>query len=313
VLYLETQTAWHQETPTMRFLTLRSRQQDILERRREYPCKPRLERLEDRAAPGSLLGLDWAATGSLLAGSMSLGAWNSGESPGSVLARPAHLGAQPALHSSAASDSLTAGATTHSGQGSTDMAHGSAPGGLTSTILAAPTVGGIGASLQGLAAGQHAHGNAAPSGLLNFDDVNAPPDFNETIALRVYHGVFFDGKGTHNGGAILNQSGNFGVTGYSPPNFLAFNSGAVLRNGGIPQLPELIKFPSEVNNLSLKIGSGLSAGRTVEVVSFDPSGNQMMSVVLHPAMTTVQFTGPTQSVSVFGKAQVVVIDDVAWS
>src|SRR3954453_23286232 len=68
-----------------------------------------------------------------------------------------------------------------------------------------------------------------PGSVVNFDDVNAPCNFADTVALRRYHGVSFKGSPkTLDGGAILNECSNFAVTGYSPPNFLAFNCNASL-------------------------------------------------------------------------------------
>src|SRR5262245_9362983 len=83
--------------------------------------------------------------------------------------------------------------------------------------------------------------------LINFDvdafgnPVNAPGLFLDTTHLTELYsplGVHFSGPGGNDGGAILNQSGNFGVPALSTPNFLAFNSGARMQDGGIPIGPE---------------------------------------------------------------------------
>ncbi len=49
--------------------------------------------------------------------------------------------------------------------------------------------------------------------------------------------MVFQGPGGNDGGAILDQCGSFGVSGHSPPNFLAFNTGSALSNGGVPRGP----------------------------------------------------------------------------
>src|SRR6476619_6572117 len=52
----------------------------------------------------------------------------------------------------------------------------------------------------------------APASVVNFDDVNAPCNFVDTVALRRYHGISFKGTPrTKDGGAILNECSNFGV------------------------------------------------------------------------------------------------------
>src|SRR5580765_913075 len=97
-----------------------------------------------------------------------------------------------------------------------------------------------------------------PGSVVNFDDVNAPCNFNQTVALRRYHGISFKGSPrTKDGGAILNECGNFDVSGYSPPNFLAFNCNAPLSDGGIPRLPETINLGTESSSVSLSLGSGI--------------------------------------------------------
>jgi hypothetical protein len=64
--------------------------------------------------------------------------------------------------------------------------------------------------------------------------------------------------------------GGFGVSGYSRPNFLAFNSTAILADGGIPTRPEFIRFRSPVSHVEIKAGS--SALGEVEMSAYDPSG-----------------------------------------
>jgi hypothetical protein len=134
-----------------------------------------------------------------------------------------------------------------------------------------------------------------PGSVVNFDDVNAPCNFADTVALRRYHGVSFKGSPkTLDGGAILNECSNFAVTGYSPPNFLAFNCNASLSNGGIPRLPESINLGTESSNVSLALGSGLDSA-TVKILGKGSQGKQTRRVVLASQLTTVTFTIPVKT------------------
>ena len=60
--------------------------------------------------------------------------------------------------------------------------------------------------------------------IINFDEVDAPCNFVDTSPINDEYfelGVMFEGV-DGNSGHILNECGNFGLSGYSPPNFLAF-------------------------------------------------------------------------------------------
>jgi hypothetical protein len=145
--------------------------------------------------------------------------------------------------------------------------------------------------------------------LLNFDDVNAPCVFKDTTALRLYHGVKFAGGAPLDGGAILNECGNFGVSGYSPPNFLAFNCSSQNMDGGIPTLPETIKFPSKSASVSLKIG-GPEQGKTVTI----KGKGEKHTVTLTSAMQTVVFTKATKKLTLTTStgACILVVDDITF-
>lgn len=94
-----------------------------------------------------------------------------------------------------------------------------------------------------------------PSVLINFDDLVAPCVYADSSATTLQgrylsQGVAFSGPDgtTATGARILNQCGNFGVTGHSPHNFLAFNAKIGFDD------PETATFTNPVNNLSFKIG-----------------------------------------------------------
>ncbi len=76
---------------------------------------------------------------------------------------------------------------------------------------------------------------------VDFEISGAPCGFNFTGPLREQFaalGVHFFGATALDGGAVLNQCGNFGVNAHSGLDFLAFNVGGGMSNGGVPQGPE---------------------------------------------------------------------------
>lgn len=76
--------------------------------------------------------------------------------------------------------------------------------------------------------------------IITFDDVTAPCAFNQTTRLTNQYaglGVIFAGPGGNDGGAIMNECGSFSVSGQSSPNFLVFNTGVSLSDGGVPREP----------------------------------------------------------------------------
>jgi len=80
-------------------------------------------------------------------------------------------------------------------------------------------------------------------------------------------------SGSKNGGAILDQCSNFGVTGQSAPNFLAFNAGAPMSDGGIPKLPELFVFLSPVSSVQMNAGVGFGTTGNVVIIAMDSAGS----------------------------------------
>ena len=120
--------------------------------------------------------------------------------------------------------------------------------------------------------------NLKVTAFIDFDDVTAPCAFIETQALRDEYaslGVTFEGPGPLDGGAILDECGSFGVTGHSSPNFLAFNPGATLSTGGIPQGPETMHFDPSVNYVQFLAGDIF--GGTLTAEAYDVSDNLIAS------------------------------------
>ncbi len=160
---------------------------------------------------------------------------------------------------------------------------------------------------------------AAPPGstLIDFDGSPAPCLFVETTALRdafAALGVVFDGPGGNDGGAILDQCGGFGVSGFSPPNFLAFNGGALLMDGGIPRGPETLLFDPLVSHVEISAGSRSGSGQLLTVEAFGPGGApiDMDSVILAPQLQLLSVAGEgIREVRISGPS-VFVLDDLAF-
>ena len=154
--------------------------------------------------------------------------------------------------------------------------------------------------------------------VINFDDVAAPCNFVSTTALRNQYaglGVLFMGPAANDGGGILDQCGNFGVTGHSPPNFLAFNVNSGFGDGGIPRPPETITFINGASHVQVNAGSGSSAGQLVTMDAFNAGGALVGSdsLTLAPTLDTLSVTASGISyVVISSPAAVMVLDDLAF-
>jgi hypothetical protein len=147
---------------------------------------------------------------------------------------------------------------------------------------------------------------AAPAlTVIDFDDTPQPCAFASTTALRTAYshlGVVFSGPSALDGGAILDECGGFGVTGYSPPSFLAFNNGSVLSGGGVPRGPETIWFNhAPASFVQISGGSASGAGQTLTMDAYDAGG----TLVATNSMTLSSTLQPL-SVSYSGIARVVI-------
>ncbi|MCU0646415.1 MAG: PEP-CTERM sorting domain-containing protein [Gemmatimonadaceae bacterium] len=121
-----------------------------------------------------------------------------------------------------------------------------------------------------------AHTSQAQS--INFDNVTAPCNFNQTTQLTNLYaglGVTFGGAG---GGAILNQCGNFGINARSGVNFLAFNT-VTYATG-----PQEIFFAGTGNSFSLFVGAREAGSFTAR--AFDQSNTQIGIQTVNAAAAT---------------------------
>lgn len=130
-----------------------------------------------------------------------------------------------------------------------------------------------------LSVGPATHGQI----LITFDTdaqgnpLTAPPDFGDTTHLTTLYsslGVTFSGPGGNDGGAILNQAGNFGINPLSGENFLAFNRSAPMSDRGTPQGPETITFSTTQSSVSIYAAGGYTTG-VFTMTAYDGSNNEL--------------------------------------
>lgn len=148
-------------------------------------------------------------------------------------------------------------------------------------------------------------------GQIKFDDAPAQCAFMLSNPLRNEYqarGVVFAGNAPLNGGAILDQCGIFGVSGYSPPNFLAFSSVGPMANGGIPNGPERMLFTTPVSSVEMKIGSSDSRFQSISatLMAYD-------AVHVLEASATAQLSSAMQIMNVSAHGIVEVDVDVSCS
>ncbi|MCH8880031.1 MAG: hypothetical protein IID34_09125 [Planctomycetes bacterium] len=162
---------------------------------------------------------------------------------------------------------------------------------------------------------------ALPPGavLIDFDDVFAPCSFSNTVHLTDAYapqGILFDGPGGNDGGAILHECGNFGVSGHSFPNFLAFNANAILMDGGIAQDPETLHFDFPVSQVEIYAGAGFDGvGEQINLEAFDVANSLIDSdtITLSPTMSPLNVSGiGIVKAVVTSVASAFVLDDLSF-
>jgi len=155
--------------------------------------------------------------------------------------------------------------------------------------------------------------------LINFDDQAHPCVFKQTTALRAAYyslGVNFDGPAPLDGGGILDECGGFGVSGHSPPNFLAFANFANVNfmDGGKPLPPEKVLFTNPVKYVEAKVGSQITDILTMTAYDINDNVVGTTSITLQAAMQVVSISAPNISYVIFDTpAFVFVIDDLGWN
>jgi hypothetical protein len=143
--------------------------------------------------------------------------------------------------------------------------------------------------------------------IINFDNGSKPCNFVSTTALRneyAAQGVTFNGPTTNDGLAVLNECGNFGVSGHSAPNFLAWNTTANLSNGGIPTGPETLVFSQPVGLVQINAGS--TSGGQITMQAFNAA-----DALLGSASLTMTAALQTLKITAIGIAKVVITHPVS--
>lgn len=153
---------------------------------------------------------------------------------------------------------------------------------------------------------------SATANSMNFDP---PCLFANTLPLMgapymdpATQSVIIDGEG-----AVLNECSNFGVSGYSAPNFLAWNCSTANNDGTVPALPLEMKFSRPIASLSIKVASSANAGSTARLRLFNAAHVQtgIVNVALTPATQTLSLArAGTRYMRLEGPCQMVA-DDLA--
>lgn len=156
----------------------------------------------------------------------------------------------------------------------------------------------------------------ATAGFINFDP---PCFFIETLPLQdapymnpATLATFIRGHG-----AVLSSRpgcGDFGVTGYSLPNFVGYNCNGVNSDGTVPALPAEWNYQDLARVVSVRVGSSTNQGSLVTLRAFNVAGAQIgsASTTLTPAMKTLTVNAGSRRIKfvrLIGPC-VVVLDDI---
>lgn len=190
-------------------------------------------------------------------------------------------------------------------------------------VLPTPAFGGIanGVVVPGASPSAPAAGPVTvtppPAGatIINFDDFSAQCLFEDSEPLTSRYaslGVNFRGPVPESGGAILDECSNFSVTGYSAPNFLAFNTGSLLSGGGVPEGPETMTFTNPASWVQINVGNE-NAGTITLACFVDGSPAGSASVIGASALTTLSVSAPgITSCTLSFTGSLLVADDLAF-
>lgn len=129
---------------------------------------------------------------------------------------------------------------------------------------------------------------------ITFDDFTAPTLLSDAEPLTARYaadGVTFSGTG-----AILDQDSAFGITGFSPRNFVAYEEGGFIGPPGpmqgIGSAADVLSFSTPVSSLSLRAGSA-GTGLRLNIEAFDAADMLVNSanVALTSSLQLVGFSG----------------------
>jgi hypothetical protein len=152
--------------------------------------------------------------------------------------------------------------------------------------------------------------------LIDFDDISAPCLFMDTVRLTNEYaslGVIFEGPSGNDGAAIVNECGNWSVSGHSSPNFLGINGDGMMSDGGRPIGPETIYFDPPVSYVELLAGS--STRPTVTLEAYDGNGSVVdnSSLSLSNTLSPISVSGTNITrVVISSSSNLFVLDDLQF-
>ena len=124
-------------------------------------------------------------------------------------------------------------------------------------------------------------------------------------------------------GAILSTPGNFGATGFSGPNYLAYNSATAFQNGQPVGATDTVSFASGKSEVSFSIGMGdsplFNGQEEFFANAFDVAGNLLASFLVTPTtseMVQVLLTGHDIRSVEYGltdRAGAFILDDLSFT
>ncbi len=162
-----------------------------------------------------------------------------------------------------------------------------------SNVIAQDVVGGVSTSGTGV---------AALEGSISFEP---PILFNSTLPLETYMNSGTNALFVGGNGAVLEEGSSFGVTGHSPPNFLAYNPTTSNADGSVPALPAIIYFPTVVTDVKLNAGAGGGTTGNVILAALDAAFSVVATdiVAITPALQSlsVSYGAGIQAVVVVGQ------------
>ncbi len=148
---------------------------------------------------------------------------------------------------------------------------------------------------------------------INFDELSAPQLFGETTRLTetyAYSGIHFEGPGDNDGGAVI-QDSTWGISGHSSPNFLAFNAGSTLSDGGTPTGPETVLFDEPIVFFEAAFGSSSGGDITLRAYNAADSPIHMITQTVGPAVQRMRVMGSgIKKVIVSCTANAWIMDDI---
>jgi hypothetical protein len=183
-------------------------------------------------------------------------------------------------------------------------------------VLACTATGTLLFASTALAGGMPVLPPPAGARVVNFDDVvDAPIAFGATPALRGRYapeGIVFFGPSS-DGGAILGLDSGLGTTGFSPPNYLAFDTSASLQGGGLARFPEIFFFRKPVRYVQFNVADPVGHPMAAEALDADNNSVAYQSFNTTPGMQTVVLEGRhIDAVLITTNGTQVVIDDIAF-